>query len=178
MRISIIACIAQDGAIGNKGKLLYHLPDDLHHFRDLTMGHIIIMGRKTYDSLPHGALPHRRNMVISKKGRTALQKEALPDLRYHDCEIYSSLEEALAACQTSPEVFIIGGESLYRQALPLATVLQLTLVEDTPQEADAFFPLTAEDIKKMVGKEWRLVSTSTHCLHSLTYHFLELRRED
>lgn len=127
--ISIIAAIAQNRAIGFNNKLLYWLPNDLKRFKALTTGHTIIMGRKTYDSLPKGALPNRRNVVLS---RTVTE---LPG-----CDVYPNLEEALSHCSADEDIYIIGGASVYEQALPQADRLCLTLVDDTPKEADAFFP--------------------------------------
>ena len=127
--INIIAAIAQNKAIGNNNKLLYWLPNDLKRFKALTTGHTIIMGRKTYNSLPKGALPNRRNVVLSR---------SLTEIE--GCEVYTSLENALQHCAANEEIYIIGGASVYEQALPLADRLCLTEVHDTPKEADAFFP--------------------------------------
>lgn len=126
--ISIIVAIAANRAIGHNNKLLYWLPNDLKRFKALTTGHTIIMGRRTFESLPKGALPNRRNVVVS---RTVTE---LPG-----CDVYPSLEEAIASCQNE-DIYIIGGASIYEQALPLADRLCLTLIHDTPAEADAFFP--------------------------------------
>ena len=127
--ISIIAAVAKNRAIGYKNKLLYWLPEDLKRFKALTTGHTIIMGRRTFDSLPKGALPNRRNIVLSRTTR-----------QIPGCECYPSLEKALTHCADDEEVFVIGGESVYRQALPLASRLYLTEIDDTPALADAFFP--------------------------------------
>ncbi|MCI6502998.1 MAG: dihydrofolate reductase [Prevotella sp.] len=127
--INIIAAIAQNKAIGNNNKLLYWLPNDLKRFKALTTGHTIIMGRKTYNSLPKGALPNRRNVVLSR---------SLTEIE--GCEVYTSLENALQHCAANEEIYIIGGASVYEQALPLADRLCLTEVHDTPEEADAYFP--------------------------------------
>ena len=127
--ISIIAAVAQNRAIGYQNKLLYWLPNDLKRFKSLTTGHTIIMGRKTFDSLPKGALPNRRNVVISRTQRE------LPG-----CDVYSSLDEALAHCSADEDIYIIGGASIYEQALPLAHRLCLTEIADTPSDADAYFP--------------------------------------
>lgn len=127
--INIIAAIAENNAIGNENKLLYWLPNDLKRFKALTTGHTIIMGRKTFDSLPKGALPNRRNVVLSRSV-TAIE----------GCDVYASLEEALEHCAPEEDVYIIGGASVYEQALPLADRLCLTLVHNTPEKADAFFP--------------------------------------
>lgn len=157
--ISIIACISKDNrAIGYQNRLLYHLPSDMVRFRELTTGHTIVMGRKTFESLPNGALPHRRNIVVSK---------SLKEI--DGAEVYPSLEEALRAAQgdtlpapkentgiASPEeIFIIGGESIYRQALPAARKLYLTLVDKKPEQADTFFPAINNSAWEVTEKERR-----------------------
>lgn len=129
MRINIIAAVAQDLAIGHENKLIYWLPNDLKRFKALTTGHTIIMGRNTYESLPKGALPNRRNVVIS---RTVSE--------FPGCDTYSSLESALASCSPDEDIYIIGGASVYAAALPLADRLCLTEVHDTPAMADTYFP--------------------------------------
>lgn len=127
--IHIIAAVARNRAIGLENKLIYWLPNDLKRFKALTTGHTIVMGRRTFESLPKGALPNRRNVVVSRTTRE------LPG-----CDVYPSLEDALASCGNDEEVYIIGGASIYEQALPLADRLCLTEVDDTPAEADVFFP--------------------------------------
>lgn len=130
MTLSIICALTQNSAIGNKGGLLYYLPADLKHFKNLTTGHTIVMGRKTFESLPKGALPNRRNVVITRQ----------TDYAAPNIEVFHSFDEALQACATDEEVFIIGGESIYEAALPKADRLCLTYIEATPNEADTFFP--------------------------------------
>lgn len=127
--ISIIAAVARNRAIGFENKLIYWLPNDLKRFKQLTTGHTIIMGRNTFLSLPKGALPNRRNIVLSRT------KRELPG-----CETYPSLEEALHHCNAEEDIYIIGGASVYRQAMKLADRLCLTEVDDTPAQADTFFP--------------------------------------
>ena len=127
--LSLIAAVALNRVIGCQGRLPWQLPADMAHFKSLTMGHTIIMGRCTYDSLPHGALPHRRNIVLTRS-RKAIE----------GCDCYASLEEALNHCTEEEEVFVIGGASVYRQAMDRADVLNLTEIDDLPEEADAFFP--------------------------------------
>lgn len=127
--ISLIAAVAANRAIGFQNKLIYWLPNDLKRFKALTTGHTIIMGRRTFESLPKGALPNRRNVVLSTTVST------LPG-----CDVYPSLEEALAHTTPDEDLYIIGGETLYRQALPIADRLCLTEIADTPANADAFFP--------------------------------------
>lgn len=154
--LSIIACISQTNrAIGYQNRLLYHIKSDLTRFRELTTGHTIIMGRKTYESLPNGALPHRRNIVVSNS-----MKEM------EGCEVYPNLEAALKAAEgKTEETFIIGGESIYRQSLPAAHKLYLTVVDDAPQQADAFFP-------EINPKEWKLIEKEMRNENGLSFSFL------
>lgn len=158
--ISIIAAVAKNRAIGLRNKLIYWLPADLKRFRLLTTGHTIIMGRRTYESLPNGALPNRRNIVLSR-----LQND------FPGCDTYPSLDEALAHCEADEEVFIIGGASVYRQALAVADRLCLTEIDDTPQEADTFFPDYSD---------WREVSREEHEIderHAYRYAFVDYERD-
>ena len=129
MTITIIAAVARNRAIGHENKLIYWLPNDLKRFKALTTGHTIIMGRNTFMSLPKGALPNRRNIVLS---RTATG--------FPGCATYASLDEALAHCRDDEDVYIIGGASVYKQAIGMAHRLCLTEIDDTPAEADTFFP--------------------------------------
>lgn len=128
-KIALIAAIASNNAIGFRNKLIYWLPDDLKRFKQLTTGHTIIMGSNTFRSLPKGALPNRRNIVLSRK-----------ESNFEGAECFTSLEAALATCQADETIYIIGGEMLYKTAIPNADILYLTEVDDTPTNADAFFP--------------------------------------
>ena len=119
--ISIIAAVARNMAIGRGNELIYWLPNDLRRFKALTTGHTIIMGRRTFQSLPKGALPNRRNIVLTRSGK-----------EFPGAETYSSLREALDSCLPSEEVFVIGGATVYAEALPLADRLCLTEVDDEP----------------------------------------------
>ena len=165
--LSIIACISKTNrAIGYQNRLLYHIKSDLTRFRELTTGHTIIMGRKTYESLPNGALPHRRNIVVSRSMK-----------KLEGCEVYPNLEAALKAAEGEfGETFIIGGESIYRQSLPAARKLYLTVVDDTeinnnaaandaPQQADAFFP-------EINPEEWELIEKEMRNENGLSFSFL------
>lgn len=128
-KIALIAAIASNNAIGFENKLIYWLPDDLKRFKQLTTGNTIIMGSNTFRSLPKGALPNRRNIVLSRK-----------ENHFDGAECFTSLEAALASCKTDETIYIIGGESLYKTAMHHADILYLTEVNDTPKNADAFFP--------------------------------------
>lgn len=127
--ITIIAAVARNRAIGFKNNLIYHLPADMKRFKTLTTGNTIIMGRRTFESLPKGALPNRRNIVLSRTVRT-----------FPGCECFTSLQEALNHCTIDEDIYIIGGAAVYAEAMPIADRLCLTEVDDTPQEADVFFP--------------------------------------
>lgn len=129
-KISIIVAVDRNMAIGFQNKLLFWLPNDLKRFKSLTMGNTIIMGRKTFESLPKGALPNRRNIVLSSN----------PNVECPGAEVFTSLEEALKHCQKDERVYIIGGESVYRQAMPIADELCLTKIDAIAPQADAFFP--------------------------------------
>lgn len=161
--ISMIAAVASNGALGLDNRLLYWLPNDLKRFKQLTTGHTIVMGRRTFDSLPKGALPNRRNVVVSAS------VQSLPG-----AEVYPSLDEALQACAADDEVFVIGGASIYRQAYPLAQRLYLTEVDDVPAAADVFFP-------DMEGNEWEQVAFESHEKderHAFAYRFVDYIRKE
>ncbi len=128
--ITLIAAIDRRRAIGYQNRLLYRLPNDLKRFKALTTGHTIIMGRRTFESLPKGALPDRRNIVLSRHGAEC-----------PGAEVYPSLEEALRHCVRGEDIYIIGGESVYVQAMPLANRLCLTEIDAEAPHADAFFPV-------------------------------------
>ncbi len=127
--ISIIVAIDRNNAIGKNNRLLWRISDDLKRFKKLTTGHTIIMGRNTYYSLPNGALPNRRHVVISN-----VPREICPG-----CEMAHSIEEAVELVKGEEECFVIGGGMVYEQFLPLAGKLYLTRV-DAELEADTFFP--------------------------------------
>ena len=128
--ISIIVAIDEKNAIGKDNQLLCHLPNDLKYFKSVTQGHTVIMGRNTYESLPNGALPNRRNIVLSRN----------KDLQLDRCEVSSSLEDAIALCDSETEVFIIGGATVYAKAIDLADKLYITYIHHQFEGTDAFFP--------------------------------------
>ena len=127
-RLSLIAALAQNRVIGIENRLPWKLPEDLAHFKALTLGHPILMGRKTFESLGR-ALPGRRNIVITRN----------PDYPAPGCEIASSITDAITLCGQANEVFFIGGAELYQQVLPLVDRLYLTEVQIEAQ-GDAWFP--------------------------------------
>ena len=140
--VSIIAAVADNGAIGYRNQLLWHLREDLQRFKRLTTGHTIIMGRNTFESLPAGPLPNRTNVVISRSTAAIA-----------GCEVYDSLEKAIEAHRSEEEIFIIGGAQIYAQAMSMASKLYLTHVETSPEEADAFFPTVDYDAWEAIKKE-------------------------
>lgn len=161
--ISIIVAIAQNGAIGYKGDLIYHLSADLRRFKELTTGNTVIMGRKTYESLPKGALPNRRNIVLTRQ----------QGVSFPGTEVYSSLDEALSKCARDEKAYIMGGAQVYTQALPMADELEITLVNDTPALADTFFPEFGSD------ESWHLINREDHSpdeKNPYPYTFLTYRR--
>ncbi|MFV0591854.1 MAG: dihydrofolate reductase [Draconibacterium sp.] len=127
--ISIIVAIAENFAIGKNNDLLFHLPNDLKHFKEITSGHTIIMGRNTLLSLPKWPLPNRRHIVITDK----------KDDVFPGCETVFSIDEAIEKVKGEDEAFIIGGGMIYRQFYPVAGKLYLTLVHK-PFDADVYFP--------------------------------------
>lgn len=162
--ISIIVAVAENGAIGLNGDLIYHISADLKRFKALTTGNTVVMGRKTFDSLPKGALPNRRNIVLSRQ-----QGLELPG-----AEVFPSLDTALAACAPDEKVYIIGGAQIYAQALPLADELEITLVHDTPAAYDAFFPDWRSD------NSWTLTAKQDYeldCNTPFAYSFLTFCRK-
>lgn len=127
--VSIIVAVAKHNAIGAKGGLLCHLPADLKHFKNTTSGHTVVMGRRTFDSLPKGALPNRRNIVVTRN----------PNFTTPGVEVAHSLAEAFSPVADG-EVFVIGGAQIYAEALPMASKLYITEIEASFPEADTFFP--------------------------------------
>lgn len=151
----LIAAVDRRGAIGRDNELLVRLPEDMAHFKALTLGHTVIMGRKTWDSIPprFRPLPQRRNIVLSRQ----------PGLQLDGAEVFASLEAALAACADEARVFVMGGEQVYRQALPRADLLELTEI-DAEYPADAFFPERApgefEQLSRQPGRPADRVGTA------------------
>lgn len=155
--ISLIAAVGKNGVIGVKGRLPWRIPDDLKRFRTLTSGHAVIMGRKTYELIGK-PLPDRTNIIITRNTSYAVP----------GCVVAHSIEEALAKAREveKEEIFIIGGGEVYREAMPLAEKLHLTLV-DSDVPGDAFFP-PYPGFKK--------VSEEAHELNGLKYTFAEFER--
>lgn len=130
--VAIIAAVADDGAIGRDGSLLCHLPEDLRRFKAITMGHTVVMGRRTFESLPKGPLPGRENIVVTRNETY--------DPGYDGVRVAHSLEQAITMATMPSPIMVIGGGEIYRQALPLASTLHLTRIHATFPDADTRFP--------------------------------------
>ncbi len=161
MLVSLIAALDEGNGIGFQGALPWNLPADMRHFRRLTLHHHVVMGRKTYESIGR-ALPGRIMLVVTHQ----------PDYQAPDCLVVPSLDAALKRSHDAgeEEVFIIGGQSIYNQSLPLADRLYLTRVHAC-LDADAFFPL-------IVPSDWRLIDSVPHAtdgqhIHAFTFEILE-----
>ncbi len=126
--ISIIVAMDRNRAIGKDNQLLWHISNDLKRFKAITSGHTVVMGRLTFESLPKGPLPNRRNIVLSAS-----------KLNIHGCEMAHSIDEVTEMSASEDEIFIIGGGNVYRQFLPLAHRLYITRI-DKAFDADTFFP--------------------------------------
>ena len=162
-KVSIIAAVDRRMAIGFENKLLFWLPNDLKRFKALTTGNTVLMGRKTFESLPKGALPNRRNIVLSSS----------PDTVCPGAEVFPSLEAALQSCKEEEHVYIIGGASIYQQALSFADELCLTEIDSTASEADAYFPEVSPEL-------WQEKSRETHPAdekHLCSYAFVDYVRK-
>ena len=130
MEIVIIAALAKNDAIGYHNDLLAYIPADLKRFKSITSGHTIVMGRKTFESLPKGALPNRTNLVLTHN----------PLFRAQGTITVTSVQEAIEHCGEGQTLFVIGGASVYHDFLPLATQLKLTFIHHAFDKADTFFP--------------------------------------
>ena len=160
--ISIIAAVDRNMGIGYQNKLLFWLPNDLKRFKALTTGNTIIMGRKTFDSLPKGALPNRRNIVLTHNSA----------LECPGAETYPSLEAALHACSPQEHVYIIGGASVYREAFPLADELCLTEIDAEASLVDTYFP----QVDPAVWNEKSRESHPADEKHPCSYAFVDYLR--
>ena len=162
MRICLIAAMAANRVIGRNNALPWHLPADLKRFRALTMGHPVVMGRKTHESIGQ-PLPGRHNLVITRNRRYSAP----------GCEVVHSMDAAIAACRGAPEIFIIGGAELYRESLPRAQCLEFTEIH-AEFEGDATFPEFFRD-------EWRETAREIHAAESgvpFRYDFARYERTE
>ncbi len=144
MRLVVVAAVARNMAIGRHGELPWYLPEDLAHFRKLTTGHPVVMGRLTWDSIPDRfrPLPGRRNLVLTRS----------PEWTADGAERASSLDDALERLTGEPDAFVIGGAQLYAQAVPRADALELTEL-GIDVDADVFFPSFDRSVFREVTRE-------------------------
>lgn len=156
-QISIIVAIAQNNAIGKDNDLLWHLSGDLKRFKELTTGHTIVMGKRTFESLPVRPLPNRKSIVI-----TDVEGEQIPG-----CVMAYSIEDAVNKCDANDENFIIGGGSVYRQFMPIADKLYLTVVHKD-FEADTFYPEINFDEWQAIEKQENISDEKS----GLTYSYI------
>ena len=157
--ISMICAVGKNKGIGFQNKLLWHLPGDLKHFKETTMGHCVIMGQNTFESIGK-VLPGRENIVLSLD----------PNYKVEGCEVFNNLDEIANRYKDSEEeVFVIGGASIYKQFIKYANKLYLTLVDDSPK-ADTFFPDYSEFNKVISESEIKEEN-------GIKYKFIELTRE-
>jgi dihydrofolate reductase len=157
-RITIIAAVAANGVIGKDNRMPWHLSEDLKHFKALTMGHPMIMGRKTWESLP-GRLPGRPHIVVTRN----------PTYQAEGATVATSLHAAVSGAGETDEVFIIGGAELYAQAFPFADRLQLTEIA-REYEGDAWFP-------NWDRSKWRETAREAHRTDTgLDYAFVTYER--
>lgn len=159
MIISIIVAIGENHAIGKNNQLLWHMPNDLKHFKEITSGRTIIMGRKTFDSVGK-PLPRRRNIVVTRK-----------DITIPGCEVVHSIKDGLALCEGEDEVFIGGGSEIYKDAMELTDRIYLTIIHKV-FDADTFFP----EIDKSVWTETERQDFDPDEKNPLSYSFITLER--
>ncbi len=158
--ISIIVAVAENGAIGSNNRLPWHLPDDLKRFKALSLGKPIVMGRRTFDSIGR-PLPGRENIVVSRDSELAIEGAV----------VVHSLNEALAAAGTVPEIVVIGGAAIFRQVLPRTDTIHLTRVH-ARVDGDVFFP-------DLDPAQWREAAVEHHAAderHQYAFSFVTLQR--
>jgi dihydrofolate reductase len=159
MILSSVVAISENHVIGKDNQLLWYLPNDLKHFKAITSGHTVIMGRKTFESVGK-PLPRRRNIIITRK-----------DIAIEGCEVVNSIEAALELCKDEEEVFIVGGAEIYRQSMKLTDRIYLTIVHKE-FEGDSFFP----EINKEQWKEVSREDFEPDEKNSISYSFITLER--
>ncbi len=160
MKVTLIAAIAENGVIGKDNDLIWHLSDDLKRFKQLTKGHHVIMGRKTFESLGR-PLPNRVNIVVSRNANYKAEGAIVVD----------SLKEALYKAEGDAQPFIIGGGAIYKQALGLAQTMELTKVHHA-FEGDTYFPEFDENTWELVFKEHHPKDEK----HQYSFDFLRYER--
>lgn len=161
MIVTAVVAIAENNAIGKDNELLWHLPKDLKHFKEITKGHTIIMGRKTFASI-NKPLPHRRNIVVTRNKNLSIE----------GAEMANSVEEALKIAEGDGEVFIVGGAEIYKKAMQMTDKIYLTVVHKS-FDGDAYFPEIDRNL-------WEETASETHLpdeKHSIGFTFSTLQRK-
>jgi len=159
-KISIIAAVADNYAIGKSNNLPWHLPADLKHFRQLTTGHAVIMGKRTFESLPNGPLPNRKNIVL-----TSIMSEGV-NKGYFEAD---SLEDAVFLCEHEERVFIMGGATVYKQCIDKVDSMYITWVHDT-FTADTFFPEINLDEWNEISREDFEADSLNPCAYTFSFY--------
>ena len=161
--INIIAIVAANGAIGKDGDQPFHILEDFRRFKELTFGHPIIMGRRTFEGLPDGPLPGRRNIVVTNQS----------DWHFDGVETAPSLQSAVVlACETDSDMYIIGGGEIYRQGIEIADHLYLTWVDASVEDAETFFP----DVDETIWNKTKCEAYATDPRSGARYRFAEYHR--
>ena len=165
-KISIIVAVDKNWVIGKQGGLPWKLPADLKHFQDLTTGHTVVMGRKTYDSIGK-PLPNRINIIVSRNN----------DLKISGCIVVKSVEEALGVSPNNQDIFIMGGGEIYRQSLPFAQIVYLTRI-DYEFDGDIFFPeLNSSEWQEVERKDFRADSNNPYGYSFLVFQGIKTTRK-
>ena len=159
MNLTLIAAMAQNRIIGNNNDLIWHLPRDMKHFRELTTGHNVIMGRKTFESMDSRPLKNRTNIVITRQ----------EDYQAEGCTVVHSLDEAIASVKDDDQPFVIGGAEIYRQALEKAQTLELTLVYETFDGDTSFPELNSENWKELKREHHMADEKNPYSMDFITY---------
>lgn len=163
MEIILVAAVAENNALGKDNAMIWHLPDDFKHFKSLTTGHFILMGRKTFESFPK-PLPNRTHLIISRNTNYQVPE---------NCFVFQSIDQAIifAKDKNQEKLFVIGGGEIYKQTIDLATELSITEVRES-FEADAYFPA----INKNVWKSFAVVHHETDEKHKYAFDIITYKR--
>ncbi|MBR2251674.1 MAG: dihydrofolate reductase [Neisseriaceae bacterium] len=158
-KITLIAAVDKNNAIGKDNKMAWHIPEDFAFFKQYTLNKPIIMGRKTWDSLPKKPLSERRNIILSQQ----------TDLYIENAEVFNHIDQVFGELKNEAEIVIIGGAQIYRQFLPFATDIRLTEVNLTIENADAFFPMIDHNQWQIVEKKPQ-ISAKNQCEFAFVHY--------
>jgi len=165
MDIVLVAAVAQNYALGKNNQMIWHLPNDFKHFKNLTTGHFILMGRKTFESFPK-PLPNRTHLIISRNSNYQVPE---------NCFVFSSIEEAILFAEKNKQekLFVIGGGEIYKQTIALATELSITEVHES-FDADTYFP----EIDQKFWKSVEVISNKIDEKHKYSFDIITYKRND